>query len=85
MNEFCVTASSFLCSAFCLTVSVFFIFHFTFFFLLFIPKAPAPITETPLDLAKKCDPAECQLPYCYCSKDGTNIPGGLEPEDVSSR
>lgn len=47
-----------------------------------ILSTPAPITETPLDLAKKCDPAECQLPYCYCSKDGTNIPGGLEPEDT---
>ncbi|KOB67393.1 Chitin deacetylase 4 [Operophtera brumata] len=30
---------------------------------------PAPITETPLDLATKCDTAECQLPYCFCSKD----------------
>lgn len=60
------------------------LFVILFFFIFFIPKAPAPITETPIDLAKKCDSAECQLPYCYCSKDGTNIPGGLEPEDVSS-
>lgn len=45
--------------------------------------APAPITEAPTDLAKKCDPAECALPYCFCSKDGTIIPGGLEAEDVS--
>lgn len=43
----------------------------------------APITETPLDLAQKCDLAECVLPYCFCSKDGTVIPGGLEPVDVS--
>lgn len=45
--------------------------------------APAPITEAPIDLAKKCDPAECVLPYCFCSKDGTIIPGGLQAEDVS--
>ncbi|KAJ8927149.1 hypothetical protein NQ314_020422 [Rhamnusium bicolor] len=42
--------------------------------------APATITEPPTDLAVKCDPAECQLPYCFCSKDGTLIPGGLDPE-----
>lgn len=48
-----------------------------------IKIAPAPITEAPVDLAKKCDPEECVLPYCFCSKDGTLIPGGLEAEDVS--
>ncbi|KAI4463980.1 chitin deacetylase-like 4 [Holotrichia oblita] len=47
-----------------------------------IASTPAPITEPPADLAKKCNPAECDLPYCFCSKDGTLIPGGLEPEDV---
>ncbi|CAH0702359.1 unnamed protein product [Spodoptera exigua] len=47
-----------------------------------IATTPAPITEAPLDLATKCDPAECQLPYCFCSKDGTLIPGGLDPEDT---
>lgn len=45
--------------------------------------APAPITEAPTDLATKCDTAECQLPYCFCSRDGTLIPGGLDPEEVS--
>lgn len=45
--------------------------------------APAPITEPPIDLAKRCDPGNCELPYCFCSKDGTLIPGGLEAEDVS--
>lgn len=72
-----------------------FVFH-SFFFLLLLHLyacricrciaswiAPAPITEAPTDLAKKCDPAECALPYCFCSKDGTTIPGGLEAEDVS--
>ncbi|KAG7306036.1 hypothetical protein JYU34_008607 [Plutella xylostella] len=47
-----------------------------------IATTPAPITETPVDLAKRCEPAECQLPYCFCSKDGTIIPGGLDPEDT---
>nr|XP_037870242.1 chitin deacetylase 1-like isoform X2 [Bombyx mori] len=47
-----------------------------------IPTTPAPITEVPLDLATKCEPAECQLPYCFCSKDGTLIPGGLDPAET---
>lgn len=47
--------------------------------------APAPITEAPLDLAKKCDSGACTLPYCFCSKDGTVIPGGLEAENVSKK
>lgn len=45
--------------------------------------AIAPVTEPILDLATKCDPANCELPYCFCSKDGTLIPGGLDPENVS--
>lgn len=45
--------------------------------------AVAPITEAPLDLAQRCDLSECELPYCYCSKDGTNIPKDLNAEDVS--
>lgn len=45
-----------------------------------IASTPAPVTETPVDLALKCDLAECQLPYCFCSKDGTVIPGNLEAE-----
>ncbi|XP_046388166.1 chitin deacetylase 1 [Ischnura elegans] len=47
-----------------------------------IITTPAPSTEPPLDLAKKCDTAACSLPYCFCSKDGTQIPGGLDPEDT---
>lgn len=50
--------------------------------MILLVSAPAPITETPLDLAKKCNLAECTLPYCYCSKDGTIIPGGLDASDV---
>lgn len=44
--------------------------------------AVAPVTDAPLDLAQKCDPAECVLPYCYCSKDGTSIPKDLSAEEV---
>lgn len=51
--------------------------------LFIITLAPAPVTETPTDLAERCDTANCQLPYCFCSRDGTLIPGGLAPEDVS--
>ncbi|CAO1383423.1 unnamed protein product [Diamesa tonsa] len=42
----------------------------------------APVTDAPLDLAQKCDPAECVLPYCYCSKDGTSIPKDLSAEEI---
>lgn len=45
--------------------------------------AASPITEAPIDLALPCDLSECDLPYCYCSKDGTNIPKDLNAEDVS--
>lgn len=55
----------------------------TFLIICFFILAPPPVTDPPLDLAKKCDYSECQLPYCFCSKDGTIIPGGLEAEDVS--
>ena len=44
--------------------------------------APAPVTDPPTDLAERCDTSKCQLPYCFCSRDGTIIPGGLQPEDV---
>ncbi|XP_045480332.1 chitin deacetylase 1 [Harmonia axyridis] len=47
-----------------------------------IATTPAAITEPPTDLAVKCNPAECELPYCYCSKDGTQIPGGLQADDI---
>lgn len=47
-----------------------------------ILTTPGPITEPPVDLAVKCNPAECVLPYCFCSKDGTLIPGGLDAEDI---
>ena len=32
--------------------------------------------------APMCDYANCQLPDCFCSSDGTLIPGGLRPEEV---
>lgn len=50
---------------------------------LYFFAAASPVTEAPTDNAQRCDPAECELPYCYCSKDGTNIPKDLNPEDVS--
>lgn len=47
-----------------------------------LPTTPPPKTDAPVDLAQRCDPAQCELPYCYCSKDGTLIPGDLELEKV---
>lgn len=52
--------------------------------LLLLVAAPAPSTEPPIDLANKCDPAACSLPYCYCSRDGTRIPGDLDPDQVGN-
>ncbi|KAF5289124.1 hypothetical protein FQA39_LY15226 [Lamprigera yunnana] len=47
-----------------------------------ILTTPAPITEPPFDLAEKCRPEECFLPECFCSKDGTTIPGDLDRSEV---
>lgn len=32
--------------------------------------------------APDCDPNQCALPDCFCSADGTRIPGGIEPNQV---
>lgn len=32
--------------------------------------------------ADRCDYSKCQLPHCWCSVDGTLIPGNLEPAQV---
>lgn len=32
--------------------------------------------------APPCDPAVCNLPDCFCSEDGTAIPGDLPAKDV---
>merc|ERR1719495_778651 len=42
----------------------------------------APSTTESPDKAETCDTAECKLPYCHCSPDGTLIPGGLKPEET---
>ncbi|XP_022237348.1 uncharacterized protein LOC106477788 [Limulus polyphemus] len=40
-----------------------------------------PTTPDPL-VAPKCDTSQCQLPDCFCSSDGTQIPGGLNSEET---
>ncbi|XP_066258996.1 chitin deacetylase 1 [Euwallacea similis] len=35
------------------------------------------INESP-----SCDPSICHLPHCFCSRNGTEIPGRLPPSDV---
>jgi len=47
-----------------------------------VTTTPAPITTPPPDKADKCDPEQCKLPFCYCSSDGTQIPGGLNKDDI---
>ncbi|XP_011201907.1 chitin deacetylase 1 isoform X2 [Bactrocera neohumeralis] len=32
--------------------------------------------------APECDPTQCALPDCFCSADGTRIPGAIEPTQV---
>ncbi|RXG71776.1 hypothetical protein Avbf_03092 [Armadillidium vulgare] len=41
------------------------------------PTTQAPITTTDPNAASPCDPVACQLPSCFCSNDGTKIPGDL--------
>ncbi|KAL1397416.1 hypothetical protein pipiens_002521 [Culex pipiens pipiens] len=47
-----------------------------------LPNQPPATTEAAVDLAKRCDPAECELPYCFCNKDGTLIPKGLNADEI---
>lgn len=54
-----------------------------FNFFVNLSTAPAPVTEPPVDLAVKCESNNCELPHCYCSKDGTIIPGRIDPQKVS--
>jgi hypothetical protein len=45
-----------------------------------ISTTPGPVTDPPIDLAVKCETNNCDLPHCFCSKDGTIIPGRLDPQ-----
>jgi hypothetical protein len=38
--------------------------------------------ETDPNRAPHCDPAVCVLPDCFCSEDGTTIPGDLPSKNV---
>lgn len=38
--------------------------------------------ETDPNRAPECDTNQCVLPDCYCSADGTRIPGAIEPSNV---
>ncbi|XP_037086439.1 chitin deacetylase 1-like [Pollicipes pollicipes] len=44
-----------------------------------VETTEAPITTPDPYAATACDPANCVLPSCFCSKDGTLIPGNLDP------
>ncbi|XP_042885184.1 chitin deacetylase 1-like [Penaeus japonicus] len=44
-------------------------------------EAPQATTPDPLE-ALPCDLQDCQLPYCHCSFDGTEIPGGMRVDQV---
>ena len=32
--------------------------------------------------APDCDLGQCQLPDCFCSPDGTRVPGNIDPAQV---
>ena len=36
--------------------------------------------DTDPNRAPPCDTELCQLPDCFCSEDGADVPGGLCPE-----
>ena len=38
--------------------------------------------ENDPNAAPKCDPADCVIPDCFCSADGTKVPGNLEVAQV---
>lgn len=41
----------------------------------------APTTPDP-NAAPSCVPSLCKLPDCFCSEDGTQIPGNLSPKET---
>lgn len=45
-------------------------------------KIHFPDIETDPNRAPHCDPAVCVLPDCFCSEDGTTVPGDLPPKNV---
>lgn len=48
-----------------------------------VASTPAPpTTPPPKNQAKKCNEEDCELPWCFCSKNGTVIPGNLLPEET---
>ncbi|XP_054712660.1 chitin deacetylase 1-like [Uloborus diversus] len=42
---------------------------------------PAPTTPDP-EASPSCWPPACVLPDCFCSEDGTQIPGNLRPSEI---
>lgn len=44
-------------------------------------EAACTVAEDP-NAAPKCNPAECVLPDCFCSADGTKVPGDLEVSQI---
>lgn len=43
---------------------------------------PLSDIETDPNRAPPCDPAVCVLPDCFCSEDGTTVPGDLPAKNV---
>merc|ERR1712142_351242 len=47
-----------------------------------LPKALFCDARNDPNRADECNPSLCSLPHCYCSVSGTDVPGGLDPQDV---
>ena len=44
-------------------------------------EVPCTVSTDP-NAADRCDPSNCVLPDCFCSVDGTKVPGDLEVAQV---
>lgn len=47
--------------------------------------SPSLAVELDPNRAPDCDSNQCVLPDCFCSADGTRIPGGIEPNQVKKQ
>ena len=71
-------------STICLQYLLFFFFVKTIFFVYSSDgsdESACSVDEDP-NASPKCNQAECILPDCFCSADGTQVPGNLEITQV---
>lgn len=57
-------------------------YFFFYSFYVSFPKLFITDIDNDPNRAPPCDPAVCVLPDCFCSEDGTTVPGDLAAKDV---